>query len=164
MTLRLEEYPFGYAQFSEGGLAEMNSPTGIVSRTAQGATVPAGRFVGWHPGDPDRTVRLPSSIGEVQITGAGVVLFTAINAVAQTAYAAGDQLSVVRRGRIQVRVEENVDPTSPVYVRFATGPTGLAALGGFRASSDSGTAALVVAARFTTTAFAGDLAVLDLNL
>jgi hypothetical protein len=63
-----------------------------------------------------------------------------------------------------VRVEEAVLPGDPVFVRFAAGAGGTG-LGAFRKSADTGSAAQVPnGAVYMTTASAGSLALVEVNL
>lgn len=77
-------------------------------------------------------------------------------------YQVGDSVAIAYRGEIAVTVEEAVAPGDAVYVRYDTG-TG-SQKGAFRASADSSTAALLPGARYLTTASAGGVAVVDLNM
>ena len=72
-------------------------------------------------------------------------------------------VNAMRRGRVWVVVEESVTSDDPVYLRFrADGATKQP--GQFRKSSDSGNAVLLSGARFVTSAGAGELAVVEINL
>lgn len=73
-------------------------------------------------------------------------------------------MSVLRRGRVYVRVEEAVTPASVPHVRFAEGAGGTR-LGAFRASTDTATAEpLTEEFRYKTSAGIGELAVLEISL
>lgn len=73
-------------------------------------------------------------------------------------------MSVLRRGRVYVRVEEAVTPASVPHVRFAAGAEGTR-LGAFRASVDTDTAEpLLSEFRFKSSAGAGELAILEISL
>ena len=73
-------------------------------------------------------------------------------------------MSILRRGRVYVRVEEAVTPASVPHVRFEAGGGGTR-LGAFRASTDTATAEPLGAEfRFKTAAGAGELAVLEISL
>jgi len=79
-------------------------------------------------------------------------------------YIPGDAVPVLTRGRIYVRVENNVTSDSPVYWRMI--PTvGNPLVGGFRSDSDGGNAILLSSnqVRWITSASAGNLAVLEIN-
>ena len=77
-------------------------------------------------------------------------------------YKSGDLISVLRKGRIWVLVDGPVTASSLVYCRFAAG-TGTV-LGSFRADADTGSAFLVDGASFSSSAVAGGLAIIDINL
>lgn len=78
-------------------------------------------------------------------------------------YPIGQLVSIMRKGRIWVFVEEAVTPASTPYCRIiANGGNNV--LGRFRASVDGGNAEAVPASRFWTSAGAGGFALLELNL
>jgi hypothetical protein len=71
--------------------------------------------------------------------------------------------SVLRKGRVWVIVEENVNDGDLAFVRFAAGAGGTQA-GSFRKSDDTTTAAQLSGAVFRGAALAGGYAVVELNL
>lgn len=74
-----------------------------------------------------------------------------------------DSISVLRRGRIYVKVEEAVVAGDPVFVRAVV--AGAEEAGSFRKSADStDTIDLTSVAEFLTSAEAGEFAVVDINL
>jgi hypothetical protein len=75
-------------------------------------------------------------------------------------------LNVVKRGRVYVRVEEAVTKGDPVYVRYANGVADVTKTqkGSIRKSADTATALLLAGAHFYTSAAAGAMAVVDINL
>lgn len=78
-------------------------------------------------------------------------------------YADTEAVNVVIKGRMWVKVEEAVTPASNVYVRHTA--SGANVPGGFRASADTDKAFQVTSgARYLTSASAGGLAVLELNM
>lgn len=77
-------------------------------------------------------------------------------------YKQNDAVSVIKKGRVWVQVEEAVTPTSPVFVRYASGAGGTQ-LGAFRASADTASAAQLSKARYLTSASAQGFALVDLN-
>jgi hypothetical protein len=74
--------------------------------------------------------------------------------------------SLVSRGEVWVQVEQAVTPSSPVFTRFnAVGATGTnPAVGRFRTDADTARAVAVPNARFLTSAAAGGLALLEINI
>jgi hypothetical protein len=78
-------------------------------------------------------------------------------------YPIGQLVSILRRGRIWVFVEEAVTPASAPFCRI-TANGGNTVLGRFRASADGGNAEAMSASRFVTSAGAGGLALLEVNL
>lgn len=89
-----------------------------------------------------------------------------INPVANGGVPSNAVGSIVSRGEVWVQVEQAVNPSSPVFVRFnAAGATGTnPAVGRFRTDADTSRAVAVPTARFLTTAAAGGLALLEINL
>jgi hypothetical protein len=79
------------------------------------------------------------------------------------AWAAGITASILRKGRIWVLVEQDVDPTLPVYVRYSASG-GNTTLGKFRVDADSSHALQLAPARWLTTTTAGSLALLEVNI
>jgi hypothetical protein len=75
-------------------------------------------------------------------------------------------LNVVKRGRVWVRVEEAVTKGDAVYVRYANGVADATKTqkGSIRKSADTSTAVLLAGATFYTSAAAGAMAVVDINL
>lgn len=151
----------------EGMLADSGSKE-FLSRTVVNATIAQGRACVFHAGDADAGVRIPSATGEVSGPNLmGVSFFE--DSAQNNPYAVGDQLAVLRRGRLWVIVEEAVTPASTVFIRHAAGTGGTAAspIGGFRASADANTSATAVSTasmRYLTSASAGGLAILAVNL
>lgn len=131
--------------------------TGIVAN----ATLAVGLLAVFHAGDGDQQVRAPAATGEV--TGANVRGIGIYEPNAQNApRAVGDMISLLKRGRIWVNVEEAITPLSPVFVRFAAGsfPT----LGAFRASADTASAVALPGAKYLSTqATIGGLALVEVN-
>ena len=78
-------------------------------------------------------------------------------------YAAKSAVAVLRRGQVFVEVEEAVTPDSDVFVRHTAGGGG-SELGIFRTDADTASAVQITNARFKTSAAAGKVAVLEINL
>lgn len=73
--------------------------------------------------------------------------------------------NVLRKGRMWVKVETAVTPASTVYFRHAAPGASPEAIGRFRANNDGGDAtACPSGVRFLTSASAGSLAILEVNL
>lgn len=82
-------------------------------------------------------------------------------------HAVNSAVPLLRRGRIWVMAEQAVAPTDPVFVRYtANGTIGgvVTAAGQFRKDADTSRALAVPNARWVTSAAAGGLAVLEVNL
>jgi hypothetical protein len=122
-------------------------------------------------GPEDYAVRLPRVTGDV--TGnLGLLGGVTLDKIATEQpnnytglygfYGSNTMVNVLRDGRVLVLVEEAVTISSTVFVRFASG-TGGTQLGAFRASADSATAVAWPLAKFTNSAAAGGLAVLEVS-
>lgn len=76
-------------------------------------------------------------------------------------YAAKDPANILRKGRIWVKVEQDVVAGDPVFFRHAVG-TG-SDLGALRKDDDAATAEQLATACYLTDALAGELAVVELG-
>lgn len=128
--------------------------------------IQAGLFV--CQGTADGQCKLPASSGDVA-KGLGLapsrVSHDAVFPSGGTAgftYQIGDTVGAVI-GTGWVTVEEDVSAQDAVYVRYATGGGG-SQKGAFRKSADTSTAAAVTGARYLTSASAGGLALVAINL
>lgn len=112
---------------SQQGLPEdgMKADSGndfVRSLRAEGA-MPFGRFSVLGT-DPDKEAKLPTAAANITAfqRGAGVVLHS--HAIEQSSsglpqYPDNSMMSVMARGRVYVKPEQDVSPSDPVYVRFA---------------------------------------------
>ncbi len=114
----------------------------------------------------DASIKVPGASGDVTSE-----LFMGVTVLSQAhenlvsgggSYEQHDAVSVMKKGRIWVQVEEAVTPVSPVYVRFASGAGGTQQ-GSFRASADTATAAQLSKARYLTSAAAQGFALVEIN-
>ena len=96
----------------------------------------------------------PPDASDSSILGVSVKATPTENAT----YPAKSAVSVLRKGRIWVKVEEDVSPDDPVYVKY------VGDLGTFRKSDPGSEALQLQDAAWLTKADAGELAVLELNL
>lgn len=82
--------------------------------------------------------------------------------------APGDTCALLRKGRVFVVPDQDVAPGDDVYWRYSEGGTGEGGVGSFRKDADTvetdSHALKVTSARWVTTASAGGLAVLEINL
>ncbi len=155
----------------EGGIADTTFGKDTISRVAladlrcarllvRDATAPLG----------DRGAKIPTAdfAGSGDVLGVlmwdpGKVNDGLISSV-KVNFAAGDELPVLRRGRIYVKPEDAVVQGVQAFARFASGGGGTE-LGRFRSDADTATAAAVPSARwFTSTTAADQVAVLEINL
>lgn len=81
--------------------------------------------------------------------------------VAPSQYPAKSAVPCLRKGRAWVKVEEAVDPTDDVFVRFAAGGNGV---GSFRASAGTAEAAILANAKYKTSAGINGFALVEFNL
>ncbi len=134
----------------EGMLAD-NAPRDVKSGLLEGATHRFGLAVS--KGTADGTVKSPAPAEAI----AGVLFHQ--HAQEGDALVAGDVENVLTKGRMHVKVEDAVVEGGLVYVRTAAGE-----LGAFRSDVDAGNAELLPGAKYGSSAGAGELAILDLNL
>lgn len=97
--------------------------------------------------------------------GSGTIVGVIVRQLATVndAPVAEDAVAVMRRGRIYVYVDDDVTPDDTVYVRHTVN-TGKTVLGAFRNDNDGGKAQALATSKFLTSASAGGVAVLDINL
>ncbi len=85
------------------------------------------------------------------------------NGSGEAFYAEKSAVSVLNRGRIYVRSEQEVVAGDPVFLRFEVGAPGTV-LGAFRKDADTDKAYALSGVRFVRGAAAGGLAVIEINL
>lgn len=157
-----------YSINQSGGIAGQLydiGPNDVVSGVDQfDASVPFG--VALVQGTLDNECRLPSASADIShILGVSLLVQTKEQALGTgiVNYPKGSDISILRKGRAYVQVEEAVTPSSPVFVRFAAGTS--PQLGAFRASADSATAAQMMSGvAYRSSAAAGGFAVIEFNL
>lgn len=154
-------YSINQAGGQAGGIAD-DGRHDVVSATNPTAATPFGAAVAY--GAVDGDCKLPSSSTD-KILGVAILEQTKEQALGTGVvnYPAGSLISVLKRGRINVAVENAVVAGGPVYVRFAAGAGG-ALLGAFRSDADTGSAVIVDGALFATSAASGGIAIVDMNL
>jgi len=138
----------------EGQLADLQ-PKAIGGYAAE-VEVPFG--VGVIQGTGDKQCKLPGATG-FKLLG----VTTHSHAREIDAVTKDDMVNVLRQGAVYVRVEEAVTPASKVFVRHTANGAGKVP-GQFRASIDTDKADEITNARWRTSAAAGGLAILELNL
>ena len=160
----------------EGMLADGTRVRDIISRLAKDGIatpfIPFGKAVAFVPGDNDDQCNLPSAAAHVTASLLGVAIadtsLEQVEAVAWGHYAAEQPVPVMRKGRIFVIAEDAVTPASDVFIRHSTpgGSPPLASRGSFRSDADTANASQVPngAMKFLTTAGAGELVLLEVNL
>lgn len=138
----------------EGQIADI-SPRTILHRAGE-EEIPFGYAV--IGGTADTQVKLPTKTGDKIV---GVVTHTHAREV--EAATKLDMLNVMIRGAVYVRPETAVSAGGAVYVRHTAGDPGEDP-GRFRADGDTDKADLLAGARWRTSAGAGKLAILEINL
>lgn len=141
----------------EGQIADA-SARALVTATTTDLLTPAGVFVLRAAGD--RTCALPAAgftAGQIL----GVVHRDQAREPGPTVE--GEEVAVVRLGRVYVRAEVLVNAGEPVFARHTpNGP--LVQLGAVRNNADAGNASAVPSALFITSAGAGEIAAIGLLL
>lgn len=137
----------------------------VMSLLAEGA-VPFGRFVTAGT-DLDRQGQLPDAAAD--ITNVKAVRGIAIQSHAieseylgsnPAQYKDQDAMSVMKKGRVAVNVEEAVTPADAVFVRYA----GAGNAGEFRTDDPGSEAAELANARFITSTTGAGVAILEVDL
>lgn len=157
-------YSIAHTQGYEGGV---NSDEKRV-RTARNNTataIPNGRFVAFDTGagTTELAAKLPDATG---LKILGVVMLDQARETVATGFAQNELMSVLYEGAILMFVEQAVTPADPVFVRFnAAGGTGSTpAIGQVRKDADTGKADALTNCQFLSSAAAGGLVWVGVNL
>lgn len=141
----------------------------VTARIGNAAAIGYGLFVVQDEKDDDKA-SVPILAADITTlgNGLGITVFTQANEQQyQTAggvgYALADCMSVMRKGRIYVEVEDAVTAGAQCYVRYASGAGG-STLGAFRSDADTASAAALSNAYFRTNTAAGGIAIVEINL
>jgi hypothetical protein len=154
-------------QAYEGGHAQLESVRS--GRNNSGVVQPVGRAVAFDTGGGTTELAFRA------LTGAGDTILGVLLSdqtipqnvvIANGGVLANAMASIVARGEVWVSVEQAVTPVSPVFTRHTlAGATGTnPAVGKFRTDADTAKAVAVANARFLTSAAAGGLALLQINI
>ena len=118
----------------------------------------------------DELAHAPKAAVDITTAGkfAGIAVHSHANEQAvlnanNVGYALASAMSIIRKGRVYVLVEDAVVKGGGVYCRY-TGTTPFPQLGGIRSDGDTSKAGLIPNARFETSADAGGIAVVSINL
>lgn len=119
-------------------------------------------------GSADGRGKLPTVSGDVTGKALGITRYQPMRMVnwpsgVSVPFPNGSTAPLIRRGLVWVKVEEIVAAGDPVFVRHASGAGGTA-LGAFRKSADTATAAQLPSAIYRTSAAANGLALVEINL
>jgi hypothetical protein len=160
-------YSTYHAKGYEGQRADSRIYTAYPARNNSSAVLPFGRFVVFDAGagTSELAAKVISASGD-KILGVSM-RDMAHNPNGLTPGTEGvlddDMFSVMSKGAIYVKVEQNVTPADPVFARHTAGAGG-ATVGVARKDADSNTAVAVSGARFVESASAGDIVAIELNL
>lgn len=131
------------------------------------ASIPFGILVSLNDNQGEGLIHPPQAAGDVTTLLLGIALHThAIENVltgAETGYTAGSAVSVLRKGRVYVSVENAVVQNGAVYARHTASGVNTQ-LGAFRSDADTANASLVPGARFVKAAAAGGITIVEINL
>jgi len=156
-------YSINQAAAQAGQLYDLGE-NDVVSAVDHNEAVPFGVAV--VQGAQDNECKLPASAGDMaKVLGVSLLVQTKEQSLLTSIVnnPAGSDISVLRKGRVWVQVEEAVQAFSPVFVRFAAGAGG-SQLGAFRASADTASAGQVDGCAFRSSAVSGGFAVVEFNL
>jgi len=156
-------YSIDFQAAFAGLLADLNDYDSVSALLEGGAAIPFG--VGLKRGASDDGYVLPSAAGDI-VTGIAIHTHARdtigfANLQSDAGVKPGQMFTLLRRGSINVKVEETVAAGDQVFVRIAAG-TGTQ-LGAFRKSADNNTAVIVKGARFLSSALGGGIAKLSFN-
>jgi hypothetical protein len=137
-------------------LNELNVPFGVL--VVEDAT-----------GLSDERAHLPQATGDITTVGKVAGISVHNHGVEQNkgginnlGYEPQSAMNLLKKGRIYVTVEDAVVKTGLPFVRFVAGAT--EQLGSFRSDADSGDAVALPNASYVTSASAGELAVVEVNI
>lgn len=135
-----------------------------ISRNLEDAVAIAAGVMGVAPAsDPEDKFRLPSAAGQVQY---GITVHRHaredLEVAGTAAFVLGEEVELLRRGRIWVIVEEAVAANDPVFFRHTDNGPLLA--GGWRNDTAAAEADAVLNATFLTGAAIDTVALIDINL
>lgn len=157
-------YSIYHAAGYEGGL-DSDDKRIRTARNNTATPIPQGRFVVFDTGagTSELAAALPSATGQSIL---GVVTLDQARETVAVGYAQNELMSVIYEGKVLVRTEQAVTPNDPVFVRFnAAGGTGTnPAVGQVRKDADTAKADAATNCRFFSSAAAGDLVWVLLNL
>lgn len=143
----------------------------ITAVVGNSAAIGFGIFVCQDPQDQDKA---RSPIASTDITASGTALgftvhtqavvqnLTSTGSNGSDGYALGEAMSVLRKGRIYVQVEDAVTAGNDVYVRYVAGAG--ETLGACRSDADTSDAAVLPGAKYRTSAAASGIAIVEINL
>lgn len=158
-TIYKDQDPVGYpGQLADSGFTDKVS---VACATA----IPFGKFV--VKDTADGSGKLPGTATDITNAKLGQGLALSSQNVEQNPgvatpqYPAKSAVPCLRKGRAWVQVEEAVNPTNDVYVRYAAGGDGV---GSFRASAGTSEAAILANAKYRTSADAAGFALVEFNL
>lgn len=158
-TYNTDQDPVAY----EGQIADSGFTDKVSVKCA--AAVPFGKLV--VRDSADDSGKLPAA--DTDVTDGKKVQGLALSSqsveqnpsVATPQYPAKSVVPCLRKGRAWVKVEDAVDPTDDVYVRYAAGGNGV---GSFRGTAGTSEAAILANAKYKTSAGIDGFALVEFNL
>lgn len=146
-------------------LAATTNLKSLTSVTPNTGDLPFGRFVSQNTsyGGQCHLPVAATDITSVKAAAGVAVRVDSIENESDQGYAIDDAVEVLAAGTVWVEVEDAVTPASDVYVRY-TATEANPNLGSFRSDSDTSKAGALPTARWLTSAGAGELALLEINL
>lgn len=147
-------YNVNFEKAFEGMLADAGKHDAL-SRVIEGSDVKIGKAVTF--GTDDNQIKKLSAITE-KVAGVVIHKMTEEGILEEK-----DSVSILRKGRLYVKVEEAVAPGDPVFVRAVV--AGAEENGAFRKSADSTDCVdLTGKAQYLSSAALGELALVEINL
>ena len=157
-------YPLVAPLAFAGMIGEGGGRENSISRNLEDAiAIPAGVMGVAPASDPEDEFRLPSAAGQTQY---GITVHRHgredFRVAGTAAFIQGEDVELLRRGRIWVVVEETVVANDPVFFRHTV--NGGLIPGGWRNDAAAAEADAVLNAIFVTGAAIGTVALIDINL
>jgi hypothetical protein len=146
-----------------GAVASEYGPTAFLGAKVAKVAIAFGLFVHYKVSDGSPFCNLPAVTGDVTAgRGLGFAIFDpAREPNAALGYAAGDTVSIIRKGHIWLAVEDSAVEGASVFVRF----DGTGTAGAIRSDADTSHAVALPGAVFRSTqATAGGLVLVELNM
>ena len=143
----------------------------VLAQVGNSAAIGFGYFVCQDPQDVNKA-RSPITATDVTASGTALGITMHTQAVTQNlistgsdgsdGYALGSAMSIMRKGRIYVQVEDAVVAGNDVYIRHVAGAG--ETLGACRSDADGSDASVLPGAKYRSSAAASGIAIVEINL